>query len=70
MTQVTADIPSPLTRTTAPGLARAIPWQRVRQVMASTTGRLGTDEAAVAGVVVAAGAGGVVGEVPPVGEGV
>jgi hypothetical protein len=65
MTLVTAVIPSPLTRTTLPGTARAMPWHVVRQVMASMTGRGAADDAAAVGVAAGAVAG--VGDVPPVG---
>jgi hypothetical protein len=64
MTLVTAAMPSPLTRTTLPGTARAMPWHEVRQVTASTTGRGAEADAAVT---VVAGAC-VVGAAPPVGD--
>ena len=60
MTLVTVVMPSPLMRTTLPGVARAMPRHPVRQVIASTTGRGAGTDAATAGTVVCVGA------VPPV----
>src|SRR6185295_1666183 len=60
MTLATVVIPSPLIRTTLPGVAREMPRQPVRQVMASTTGRGAAAEAA------AAATGACVGAAPPV----
>src|SRR6188768_2394341 len=48
MTLATVVIPSPLMRTTLPGVAREMPRHPVRQVMASTTGRGAAAEAAAA----------------------
>src|SRR6185295_15578657 len=70
MTLATVAIPSPLMRTTLPGVAREMPRHPVRQVMASTTGRGAAAEAAAAATgawVGAAPATGVwVGAAPPV----
>ena len=56
MTLVTVAIPSPLMRTTLPGVARAMPRHPVRQVMASTTGRAAGAGAATGGTGACAGA--------------
>jgi hypothetical protein len=64
MMLVTEAIPSPLTRTALPGVAREMPRQPVRQVMASMTGRDVAADAAAAGA-----AGAALGAAPPVGEG-
>src|SRR3954452_4998101 len=60
MTLATVAIPSPLMRTTLPGVEREMPKHPVRQVMASTTGRGAEADAATAG------AGACVGAAPPV----
>src|SRR6185295_7706117 len=65
MTLATVVIPSPLMRTTLPGVAREMPRHPVRHVMASTTGRGAAAEAAAAATgAVATGA--CVGAAPPV----
>ena len=60
----TVAIPSPLMRTTLPGVAREMPRHPLRQVMASTTGRGAAADAAAAATGVCAGA------APPVPAGV
>ena len=70
MTLATVAMPSPLIRTTLPGVARAMPRHPVRQVMASTTGRGAASDAAAAGTGRlrgggATGAGGRLGECRP-----
>src|SRR3954452_18842916 len=60
MTLATVAIPSPLMRTTLPGVAREMPRHPVRHVMASTTGRGAAADAATAGT------GACVGVPPPV----
>ena len=64
MTLATVAMPSPLMRTTLPGVAREMPRHPVRQVMASTTGRGAAADAAAAATGVCAGA------APPVPAGV
>src|SRR5690348_10760691 len=56
MTLATVAIPSPLTRTTLPGVAREMPRHPVRQVTASTTGRAAAADAATAGAAAWVGA--------------
>ena len=63
MTLVTVAIPSPLIRTTLPGVARAMPRHPVQQVIASTTGRAAEGGAATGGT------GACVGAAPPVAAG-
>ena len=64
MTLATVAIPSPLMRTTLPGVAREMPRHPVRHVMASTTGRGRAADAAAAATGVCVGA------APPVPAGV